>query len=46
MKKLLQAALAVSVSIACMPAMAAKNKDNSNVFTSDTFKAVIPHLIN
>jgi len=40
MKKLLQAALAVSVSIACMPAMAAKNKDDSTVFTSDTFKAM------
>mgnify|MGYP001462334650 CR=1 FL=1 len=40
MKKLLQAALAVSVSLACMPAMADKNKDDSTIFTSDTFKAM------
>jgi hypothetical protein len=39
MKKLLKAAVAVSVALACTPAFAAKN-DKNEVFSSSTFKAM------
>ena len=39
MKKLLKAAVAVSVALSCTPAFADKN-DKSEVFTSSTFKAM------